>query len=58
MPILMIGESPRLTADEYARVLDHLEPALRSAPGFLMHGARALAEGAYRTRGKMDRTTR
>jgi hypothetical protein len=48
MPILMTGEASGLTPDLYAQMLRGLEPALRQAPGFIMHTALPVEGGGFR----------
>ena len=48
MAILMTGEAQGLTPELYAQMLSGLEPALRQAPGFVMHTAHQAEGGGFR----------
>jgi quinol monooxygenase YgiN len=48
MAILMIGDSPKLKAEDYHNILAQMAPTLRAAPGFILHTAHPVEEGGFR----------
>lgn len=48
MPILMTGEAQGLTAETYLHMFNLLAPAMKAAPGFILHTAHPLEGGGFR----------
>ena len=48
MPILMTGDAAGLTPELYQQMLVGLAPALRDAPGFILHTAHPVTGGGFR----------
>lgn len=48
MTILMIADSPKLSAEDYSSILERVGPTLRASPGFILHTAHPVEEGGFR----------